>query len=76
MKKIICFIFGIVLSTQSYSATLTGESLSDYPEAICNSGSPASVYVKWNNPSKIALLFDGGDAARSAIGFRNRSESL
>ena len=76
MKRTLCFICGLVLSTQVYSVTLTGESLSDYPEAICNSGSPASVYVKWNDPLKIALLFDGGDAARSATGFRNRSESL
>ena len=76
MKRTWCFIWALMLSTQSYSVTLTGESLSDYPEAICNSGSPASVYVKWNDPSKIALLFDGGDVARSAIGFRNRSESL
>ena len=76
MKRTLYFICGIMLSTQSYSVTLTGESLSDHSEAICNSGSPASVYVKWNDPSKIALLFDGGDAARSAMGFRNRSESL
>ena len=76
MKRTLYFICGLMLSTQSYSVTLTGESLSDHPEAICNSGSPASVYVKWNGPSKIALLFDGGEVARSSVGFINRSESL
>lgn len=76
MKRIMSFICGLLLSTQGHSVTLTGESLSDYSEAVCNSGSPAGVYVKWNDPTKIALLFDGGDAARSVIGFRNRSESL
>jgi hypothetical protein len=49
---------------------LHGYLLDQYEGAVCNSGSPASYYVKKQDPKKWALFMQPGGAASSDESYR------
>ena len=55
---------------------LDGYLLKDYKNAICNSGSPATYYLKKQNPKKWALYMQPGGSASSDDSYKKRHRSL
>jgi len=55
---------------------LDGYLLKDYKDAICNSGSPATYYLKKQNPKKWVLYMQPGGSASSDDSYRKRHRSL
>ena len=55
---------------------LDGYLLEDYKDAICNSGSPATYYLKKQNSKKWALYMQPGGGASSDDSYRKRNRSL
>ena len=55
---------------------LKGYLLDQYEGAVCNSGSPASYYLKKQDPKKWVLFMQPGGAASSDEGYRKRSPFL
>ena len=76
MRALFSLYFLLFISPVIQAVELTAESLEDWPEAVCNSGSPANVFIKWQDRNKIAILADGGEVARSEQGFINRNDRL
>ena len=55
---------------------LKGYLLDQYEGAVCNSGAPASYYLKKQDPKKWVLFMQPGGAAQSDEGYRKRSPFL
>lgn len=76
-KLFIIFVL-IFLNIQNvYSLVeLDGFVLDEFDDAVCNSGSPASYYLKINDPNKYAVLIAGGGSAYSDEVYRKRKPFL
>lgn len=62
----------LIIINSSNAVVLEGRVLSDFPEAVCNSGAPASVFFKKGASGRLALLISGGGGARSGSGYLRR----
>jgi len=75
-KLILAFILTFVSSVAKAADLELLGSLLNNNDAVCNSGSVATIYQSKNNAKKIFVYFEGGDVARSEQGFRQRSSKL
>lgn len=76
MKKFLFFLFFIPTLSWGDLLELEGFILDEYEGAVCNSGSPATYYLKKQDPKKWVLFMEPGGAASSDETYRTRSPDL
>jgi len=75
-KLLLVFILTFVSSGAKAADLEVLGSLLNNEDALCNSGSVASIYQSENNSKKLFVYFEGGDVARNDQGFKQRNSKL